>query len=68
MIQIFSEFWHDESGSTAIEYALMLGVLAVGSLAGLVGATERIVSSYNTAPETAPMIAMSDTFNVTHTR
>jgi Flp pilus assembly pilin Flp len=41
MLQIYKEFWSDDRGSTALEYAviaLVISVFIIGSIQGMAGA------------------------------
>ncbi len=64
MVRIITELWHDESGATAIEYGLIVGVMAavlVGAL-NLFGTqlTELFTAISDKLGESAHSVATSD--------
>jgi pilus assembly protein Flp/PilA len=42
-------FFSDESGASAVEYGLLVAVLAVGLVAGMTAFRDKIVTSFETA-------------------
>jgi pilus assembly protein Flp/PilA len=41
------QFGHDEAGATAVEYALIAGLIAIGMLAGLIALGGGVGESWN---------------------
>lgn len=48
LVQTVKQFWNDESGATAVEYGMMVALIA----AVIVGAVKLLGGSVNTAFET----------------
>lgn len=48
---MIQNFWHDEAGATAIEYALIASIVSVGILAALMLLNERIVDLFSVIEE-----------------
>jgi Flp pilus assembly pilin Flp len=51
MKRLLAALWTDESGATSIEYALLLGALAVGTISGAIGLAERMAQGSASASE-----------------
>jgi Flp pilus assembly pilin Flp len=62
MIRVLATLWSDENGATSIEYALLLGALAVGTVSGVLGLAERMAHGLDAAMQ--PMASSPEAVHV----
>jgi pilus assembly protein Flp/PilA len=54
MVAAMKQFWNDESGATAVEYGLMVALIAVVIIAAVTLLGESVATTFNTVEAEMP--------------